>query len=267
MKFKSIRSMLSRALAIFILFSFSSLNAQKYEGVGLFENRKIDLSWLPQFLPYNPIIVEAGAFFGAETYRASKIWPKSKIFAFEPNPYSFEQLQKMIDEQRLSNVKAYPFALNTYNGLAKFNVCLGMEGTDPNFGYASSLLDLLTCMEIYSKGPQIHVPCVILDDWCEHNQIDHIDILRLEVEGMELPVLQSSPKMLKNAKIIYLKTFTHPHRIGMTHYNELRDFLEKSGFVLLSHWYETDIDGHALFLSRELFDAYFKLSLGIYLGV
>ncbi len=247
------------------LLSTFSLKGEQYEGVQQYfpSYGKIDLSWLQQFLPYNPIILEAGAFTGKETCRAAKIWPEGRIIAFEPNPQAFEELQKRVQEESLTNVELHDLALHAYNGISCLNICYGMKGVDPVFSYASSFLPLTKEMEIYCKGPQAIVSCTNLDDWCKENQIDHLDLLRLEVEGLELQVLQSSPQILQNIKIIYVKTMMHPYRVGMTQYPELKQFLEKSNFVLLSHWYQPGIIGHAIFLSRELFDAYLKLSLGI----
>lgn len=258
----------TKVLILFCLFLFSCpfLKADYYEGVPLFQSyEKIDLTMLPQFLPYNPTILEAGAFNGNETVRAAKLWPRGRVIAFEPNPQAYEGLEKTIAESGVENVETYPQAFSLYNGSATFHVCLGMKGDEPAFGYASSLLPTTQEMAIYCQGPQIKVPCVILDDWCKARRIKKIDLLRLELEGMELPVLQSSPNILKTVKIIYLKTLIHPHRVNMTNYTELKTFLEKSNFVLLAHRYTPGIIGHAIFLSRELFDAYFKLSLGMYL--
>lgn len=251
---------------IFFLLNFTFLRADYYEGIELFSNyNSIDLNWLPQFLPYNPVILEAGAFRGHDTVKTAQIWPQSRIIAFEPDPYAFNELQKNVNEAQVANVELYNIALNSYNGFALFNVCLGPNTNEPAYGYASSLLPLKKGMEIYCKGPQIQVTCVNLDSWCRENQIEAIDLLRLEVEGAEYNILKSSPNTLKNVKVIYIKTFIHPYRLGMTNYPALKGFLEKNNFVLLSHRYQPDIIGHAIFLSRELFDAYFKLSLGIYL--
>lgn len=246
------------------LFSVSSLRGDTYyEGVEPFQNYgKIDVEWLAQFLPYNPVIVEAGAFFGAETERIAKQWPRGRIFALEPNPQAFRALQQRI---RSSHVELHNLALNTYNGIAFLNICRGMAGNEPAYEYASSLLPLTPDMECYCKGPQIVVPCAILDDWCKQNSIDHIDLLRLDLEGVALQVLRSSPVILQNTQVIYVRTLMHPHRAGMASYSELKNFLEQSDFVLLSHWHQPHISGQAVFLSRELFDAYFKLSLGMYL--
>jgi hypothetical protein len=55
----------------------------------------------------------------------------------------------------------------------------------------------------------------------------------------------------------------HPYRVGMTEYHQLKAYLESKGFVLLAHTYTPGIIGHAIFLCRELYDAYFKHSLGV----
>lgn len=258
---------LIRNSLLFFVSLFASVSGAQYEGVSIFfkDYGNIDLSWIPQFLPYNPVIIEAGAFQGDETCRASKLWPQGRIIAFEPNPEAFDVLQKKVQNESASNVKLYNLALSDYNGIASLNVCNGMKGVDSIFGYASSLLPLTQEMQIYCKGPQIIVNCVNLDDWCKEQQIDHVDLLRLELEGLELRVLESSPQILQNTKVLFIKTLMHPYRVGMTQYNALKAFLERSGFVLLSHWFEPGITGHAIFLSREIFDAYFKLSLGLYL--
>ena len=255
-------------MSLLFLFNFSLLRADFYEGVGLFSSyNTIDLNWLPQFLPYNPVIVEAGAFRGQDTVKAAKIWPNGRVIAFEPDPYAYKELENNVGAAQVTNVELHTLALNSYNGFALFNVCLGPNNNEPAYGYASSLLPLKKGMEIFCKGPQIEVPCVTLDAWCEANKIDAIDLLHLEVEGAEYNVLKNSPDILKKVKVLYIKTYIHPHRLGMTSYSALKEFLEKSGFVLLSHRYQPGIIGHAIFLSREIFDAYFKLSLGIYLEV
>ena len=50
-----------------------------YEGTYTFRNYgRVDYSWLVQFLPYNPVIVEGGALYGNEACRAATVWPKSQ---------------------------------------------------------------------------------------------------------------------------------------------------------------------------------------------
>lgn len=258
------RKIVQTAIAL-SLFAFSHLQANNYyEGIEMLRSQEgVAFHWLSHFLPYNPIIVDAGAFYGNDTIEAAQMWPQGAIHAFEPNPAAYSKLVASIESKQLTNISCYPLALNNYAGKAHLKVSLGPNGNEPAYSHSSSLLPLKKEMEIYTKGPEIEVPCDTLQGWCNKNAIDHIDILRLELEGLELPVLRVSTKILKNTKIVHIKTMSHPHRIGMTSYPELKKFLEQFNFVLISHWYQPQITGHAIFMSRELAEAYFTKSLGI----
>lgn len=255
-------------LAFFLFLNVTGLQANTYyEGTYTFNGfGKIDLHWMTQFLPYNPIIVNVGAYCGEDTCLAAKHWPNCKVYALEPNPRAYSLLKRAVAGQKLDNVKTYNLALNNYNGTATLHLCYGPQANDLSYESMSSLLPPSAEMENTWKGSEIDVPCMKLDDWCQENQIDHIDILKLELEGAELQVLESSPNILKNVKMIWLQTFFHPFRKDMTFYFNLKDYLLRSNFVVLAHWYKQGERGNAVYISQELFDAYFVKCLGLGLG-
>lgn len=212
------------------------------------------------FIPYNPIIVEAGGYEGKNTKQTASAYPDGRVIVFEPNPRAFEQLLNKCAD--LSNVVAIQAALNTYNGAAKLHINHGVYCNDAQLEKWSSLLegfcfgtaDYFNCF----KGPDVEVPCVILDDWCKENHIDHIDCLHLDTEGFELQILKSSPDILKTVIVIHTKTNLTLFRQGTTQYSELKEFLEQSGFTLLSHWYLEGLQGEATFIQTRIYDALFK---------
>lgn len=235
-----------------------------YEGTSTFRSyATIDISWLEQLLPYNPIFIEIGAYCGEETCRTAKKWPKGRVYAFEPNPRAFEVLETAVREQGLSNVKTYPLAVSSYNGTATLYLSHGPSGNDPSYEHQSSLLAPSAAMQIEYQGPQIETACVVLDEWCKENQIDRIDVLRIEAEGLELQILQRSPEIVRTAKVIMLQSFFSPLRENMVNYFPLKDHLTRSGFVPLAHWYTPNGRGRAVYVSQELFDAYFVRCLGL----
>jgi FkbM family methyltransferase len=254
---------------LWILCIFSSLNAEiYYEGTATFRGYgKVDLSWLVQFLPYNPVIVEVGGYLGEQTLYAAKVWPQHKnIYVFEPNPRAFNQLYKAVVGAELKRVKLYNLALNDYNGLCTLYLSHGPGGNNSSYEYESSLLPPTQETENRYKGPKIEVPCVVLDDWCQQNDVDHIDILRLELEGLELQALQSSPHILKKVHILIVQSFFFPYRHNTVNYFHLKEFLTNSGFVPLAHWYSAGERGLAVYVSQEMYDAYFVRCLGLGLG-
>jgi 2-O-methyltransferase len=229
-----------------------------YEDPATFQHfGNIDILWLQQrLLPYNPVIIDIGAYYGAEACRTSKIWPKGKVYAFEPNPRAFEFLERTIDELGLDNIKTYNLAVSNFNGSATLYLSHGPRGDDVSYEHQSSLLPPSTAMKMEYQGPHIEVPCVVLDDWCLQNQIDHVDILRVETEGFELQILQSSTNVLKNTKMIIVQLFFSPLRKDMTDYCQLKSFLADSGFVFFGHWYTTGLRGLAVYVSVELSNAF-----------
>lgn len=240
-------------LCFFIFCPFlNEANPYPYRFEGIFEEydgKRLEL--IAQFIPDSPVVFEAGGHYGEDTVRLANMWPEGTIVTFEPNPAAFEKLQDTISE--LTNVHAYLLAAGDKAGVLPFYVCYGSSGDNPIFEGASSLLEPSNWMKANYQGPVIEVECVLLDDWCEAQGIDHIDFMWLDMEGMEQQTLSSSPKILDTVKVIYTETNFLSFRKGMTQFDELHRFLEDSGFCLLSHWYAEGFQGNAIFIKKELF--------------
>ena len=228
-----------------------------YRFEGIFEEYGSNrLALIAKFLPFNCVVLEAGAHYGTDTINFVKQWPAGKILCFEPNPNAFTKLCE--NTKQFNNVQRYNLALGDHNGMSTFHVCYGTGGKSPEFEGASSLLPPSPAMEIHYQGPTIEVPCVILDEWCKQNKIDHIDFMWLDLEGFELQALKNSPQILSTVKVIYTETNFFPFRVGTTQYQTLKRFLEQSGFQLLSHWYREGLQGDAIFVKKEIYEAVFR---------
>lgn len=210
-----------------------------------YEHNRLDL--IAQLIPASPVIFEAGGHRGEDTIKFAARWPDAQILSFEPYPPSFEKLSQIT--QDLKNVKAYQLAVNDYKGTAVFYVVQDVKRD----GASSLLQPSAETVELY-VGPKIEVPCVILDDWCRDNAVDHIDFMWLDLEGVELQILKSSPTILATVKVIYTETNFFGYRIGTTQFDDLKTFIEASGFKLLSHWYRQGRQGDAIFVKKEIFD-------------
>lgn len=206
------------------------------------------------FMPYNPTILEIGGYKGQNTVALANAYPKGRIISFEPNPKAFNQLLATV--QNCKNVSAYNLALNTYNGYAKLNINHGIYCNDESLEGLSSLLNEDPRYP-YFRGPQIDVPCVILDDWCLQNGIERVHFIQLDCEGYELQILKSSPWILQDVLVICTKTHFFPFRQGTSQYAELEAYLDSCGFKMLSHWYREGLQGEATFIRKYIYSALF----------
>lgn len=67
-----------------------------------------------------PNIIDCGANIGLATLYFKKLYPRSKMICFEPNPIPFEILQKNIKLNHLTDVTPYNIAISDKDGFADF---------------------------------------------------------------------------------------------------------------------------------------------------
>ena len=213
----------------------------KFEGVlgNAVENIQNMNSNATAFLPYNPVIVEIGAFEGMGTLSLGSTYPYGAIFAFEPHPISYVHLLEKTHS--LKNVSVIHSAVSIWNGTAT------LYGNGP----AASLLP-------QNGKSRVDVPVVVLDDWCRQHGIDHIHFLRLDAGGLEWQIVESSPNILKEVIVIVTKTYMNSSSSSILPYPILKKRLENEGFELLSHWYQEGKEGEATFIRKYMYDALFR---------
>lgn len=197
--------------------------------------------YIEQFLPKNPVILEAGAHIGVDTVEMAKMWPTSTIHAFEPVPKLYNQL--VASTYHLSNVRCYELALSNLCGRASFYISGGA-------GDASS--SLLKPKEHLLYHPQItfdeviEVKTLTLDDWAEQNGVDHIDFMWLDMQGHELTMLKSSPKILSTVSVIFLEVSRSEFYQGTALFHEVNQWLSAQGFHYVCEIYE-----NALYIRKK----------------
>lgn len=187
------------------------------------------LEILKQFLPDNPIIVEAGAFDGHDTKKMVAQWPQSTIHAFEPVPEIYERLLK--NTSMLPNVHQYPLALSDHTGESEFYVS---EKPDKP-GIASQAGSLYKPKERLSRSPIIFprmttVQTVTLDQWADENGITAIDLLWLDTQGHEIAILQAAPKMINHIKVIFAEVSFIESYEGQPLYEDVVAWMVEHGF-------------------------------------
>ncbi|MGE0207443.1 MAG: FkbM family methyltransferase [Candidatus Babeliales bacterium] len=198
---------------------------------------------LKNYVPENAIIVEAGAHKGRDTLKLHALFPHAHIYAFEPVPYLYEQLQKAV--AGIPSITIFNSALSSETGTTTMHV-------SPELGAVSSLLEPTTLKQ---EKPtitfqEITVPTITLDDWACNNKLEKIDFLWLDLQGQELTVLKAAPEILKTVHTIYTEATLEARYKNQTLYPELKSFLEHNGFHVVAEHFHHETWGNVLFSKK-----------------
>jgi FkbM family methyltransferase len=145
----------------------------------------------------SPLIFDCGSNIGMSVLFFKKLYPNSRIVAFEPDPTTFETLRKNVDQNGLVGVELHQVAVTDRIGTIEL-----FRDVLPE---SSSLL-MSTVRERHS-GPSVVVPARRLSDFIS----SEIDLLKIDVEGAEDTVITDlvNAGKLRRAKRIHLEYHHH----------------------------------------------------------
>ena len=173
----------------------------------------------------NFIIFDIGCFRGNFSINLKKkISIDSNFYLFDANP-----------ELKIKNFKYENIAISDKVGTSKFN----LNTFFPSSG--SSLKDIIKNDVIWNITRRlfsfnllktfkiIEVETTTIDNICFKNNINEIDVLKIDTEGSELNVLKGASKMLKNTKIILVEILDEKKNYDEK-YKKVCDLIESFGF-------------------------------------
>lgn len=153
-------------------------------------------NWLKQFLEVNaldqPCFFDVGANVGNYSKMIFSLYPAARIYAFEPNPNTFNQLQTL--SQKSPDICTF----NTGLGATVGNIEFFCRQDNVSSSHATLYKDVLTKAHGYTDVRKLTVPIDTLDNFCQQNLIDRIDFLKIDTEGHELKVLEGAKNALNN---------------------------------------------------------------------
>ena len=148
-----------------------------------------------------------------------KSFPESFFVLLEPLK-EYEYFMKKILKKYRGIYKL--IAASDRNGFSKFNL-------HPNHMDGSSLLKEETGAE--SDGYEIEVTTTKIDDIVRNENLKGPFILKIDVQGAELDVLNGSLETLKNTEVIALEVSLFKFMKGAPDFYEIINYMKKNGFV------------------------------------
>ncbi len=178
----------------------------------------------------DPILFDVGAYKGKWIDRYFKHFPKLKAYLFEPSLGSYNDLKNKFVNN--FNVKLNQLALS--NKTMKSRLYINKKD------YTNSLLEINPIAErswigeeLTSLGEQ-SISIDTIDNFCCFSDIKKINLLKLDVQGLEANVLRGAEKMLKNNLIdlIILEVITTPTYTDQSKPSEVFELLEQNNYSL-----------------------------------
>jgi len=128
-------------------------------------------------------IAEMGAYMGHYTlYLSKKVGDKGKVIAIEPLPDNLKVLQKNIKSNNINNVIIVPKGVWKEKGEMVFNRKKGDT--------QSGSVELS-----YKSEDQFSIPVDSLDNILEENKIEHLDLMLIQLNGLEPHALEGLNKI------------------------------------------------------------------------
>jgi FkbM family methyltransferase len=155
--------------------------------LGTFE--PFESSEVKSYLREGMTFVDVGANVGYYTLlAASLVGSRGRVFAFEPSAYAFGRLEETIRKNKLKQVQAIQAGLGETNGESQLFVSHRKGNHTPS-------------MVPNAGGSPVAVPLLRLDDYLAEHKVDHVDFMKIDVEGFEPNVIRGARKYLERGKI------------------------------------------------------------------
>lgn len=185
------------------------------------------------------IIFDIGSCEGEDSIRYSRMFPRSKIYSFEPLTKNLKKAEENLKKFSIENVTLTQEALSDREGESEFHTSSGHPDYIPiteewDYGNKSSSLLLPTSeMPNWMKFEKEIVKTNTLQNFCTKNNIENIDFIHMDVQGAEKLVLAGAENMLNKIKMIWLE-------VGMVEFykeqplkQEMISFLAENDFIVI----------------------------------
>lgn len=148
-----------------------------------------------------PVIFDVGAHHGEALRFYKGIFPDATIYCFEPSPTDFAVLERTASDYK--NVNVFNFAIGADAGFGDFylqdishlNSLLPVNhNSEDSLGYAKT-----------ARNEQIRVKIESIDSFCNSLELHKIDLLKIDVQGGEVQVLQGAKNALGNLEALVVE--------------------------------------------------------------
>jgi 2-O-methyltransferase len=221
---------------------------QKRFDTRIVRSETINKNYIRQFLPINPVIIDAGAHVGGDSIEMCRFYKGSTVHAFEPISEIYTLLKH--NTRRYKRIYCHNLALSNKDGKQIMYISSG--ASDGSSSLMQPLDHLKDHPDVYFDLSKF-VTTQTLDAWAAALNLDHIDFLWLDMQGFELEMLKASIKILPTVRVVHMEVSTRPTYQGVPLYGEVKAWMESIGFKVEVEAIPKGWDmGNVLFVREKL---------------
>jgi len=156
----------------------------------------------------NGNILDIGANVGIFSYFIKKKFPSANLFSFEPDKKLIPIIKKNLSQ--FNNYHIIEAAISSYDGEIDF--FYNIDSSQVNSTEIDALLPFTTKDQMQNNK----VNCKTIVSFCKENNINSIDVLKIDIQGGEYKALKSSESVFKITNQILIEIcFLMPEAIPL----------------------------------------------------
>jgi len=174
-----------------------------------------------------PVVLDVGAHRGESIRFFKAIYPQCRLYSFEPDPQNFAELEKVSAQFGTASVQValgekqeqcryYRQGISHLGGLLPID-----PQSQDSLGYARQ-----------AANEAIPVRKTSLDLACAELGIDHVHILKIDVQGYESQVLQGGTRMLQHTDCALIEIGLYDFYGKTSSFVEVVNLMHGAGFSL-----------------------------------
>jgi FkbM family methyltransferase len=141
------------------------------------------------------IVADIGANVGAHALRLARIVGSAgRVYAFEPTDFAFRKLVRNASLNDLPSLEPLQLLLSDENVAGREITIRSSWRTDGRSALATTRVDF-----------------VRLDDWCAARGVSQIDLIKMDVDGNEFPIVAGATSLIARCKPTFIMEAVGPH--------------------------------------------------------
>jgi FkbM family methyltransferase len=199
------------------------------------------------------VVFDVGAHEGWFLHSWKDWSPHAEVHAFEPAAEAYEKSRELYGGD--SSLVFNNVAVGRKSGTLEFKV---FEGSPVSSSFLDPVAETWRAID-YHTGAIVPraVPVITLDDYTQTCRIRAIHLIKIDVQGYELEVLEGAKETLRITDYVFVEAAIRPLYHGAPRFTHVHDWLDAQGFHLIAMraWHRgnlTLVEADMLFRRNEL---------------